>query len=74
MAAPDLDPSTCSEMAVYNSFGGESIVEMLPSAQKTALLFHQSYLCMANFPELERLIRSRATDSQQLFSSHTAAG
>ncbi|KAL4604995.1 hypothetical protein GN956_G25365 [Arapaima gigas] len=60
------------EVAVYNSFGAESIVEMLPSAQKTALLFHQSYLCMANFPELERLIRSRATDSQQLFSSSAA--
>ncbi|MGH0164041.1 UNVERIFIED_CONTAM: hypothetical protein FKN15_072195 [Acipenser sinensis] len=47
----------------------EMFNDLLPCSQKTALLFHLSYLCMANFPELERKLRAKATESQQLFSS-----
>ncbi|KAG7487368.1 hypothetical protein MATL_G00022460 [Megalops atlanticus] len=45
------------------------VSELLPAAKKTALLFHISYLCMANFPALERELRAKATDAQLLFSS-----
>ncbi|KAG7487364.1 hypothetical protein MATL_G00022470 [Megalops atlanticus] len=45
------------------------VSELLPAAKKTALLFHISYLCMANFPTLERELRAKATDAQLLFSS-----
>ncbi|KAK6477868.1 hypothetical protein HHUSO_G21501, partial [Huso huso] len=47
----------------------EMFNDLLPCSQKAALLFHLSYLCMANFPELERKLRAKATESQQLFSS-----
>ncbi|XP_069054365.1 uncharacterized protein [Lepisosteus oculatus] len=43
--------------------------DLLPAAEKTALLFHLSYLCLATHPELERKLRLKATESQQLFAS-----
>ncbi|XP_048030841.1 uncharacterized protein LOC125258064 isoform X2 [Megalobrama amblycephala] len=46
--------------------------ELLPSAERTALLYHLSYLCLGNFPELERLIRKRALETQLLFGSSEA--
>ncbi|XP_036376433.1 uncharacterized protein LOC118772279 [Megalops cyprinoides] len=45
------------------------VSDLLLAAKKTALLFHMSYLCMANFPALERELRAKATDAQLLFSS-----
>ncbi|KAL1277122.1 hypothetical protein QQF64_023795 [Cirrhinus molitorella] len=48
------------------------VQELLPAAEKTALLYHLSYLCLANFPNLERIIRSRAVETQLLFGSSDA--
>ncbi|XP_067291137.1 chromosome partition protein Smc-like [Pseudorasbora parva] len=47
--------------------------ELIPIAEKTALLYHLSYLCLANFPNLERLIKSRAEETQSLFGFSDAA-
>ncbi|RXN20128.1 restin-like protein [Labeo rohita] len=57
------------ELAIINS---EFIQELLPSAQRTALLYHLSYLCLAKFPKLERILRERATETQLLFGSSEA--
>ncbi|XP_048031488.1 uncharacterized protein LOC125258545 [Megalobrama amblycephala] len=50
----------------------EFIQELLPSAERTALLYHLSYLCLGNFPKLERLLRERAVETQMLFGSSEA--
>ncbi|XP_077075179.1 uncharacterized protein LOC143726061 isoform X2 [Siphateles boraxobius] len=50
----------------------EFIQALLPSAERTALLYHMSYLCLGKVPELERLIRERALDTQLLFGSSEA--
>ncbi|KAK9952871.1 hypothetical protein ABG768_016901 [Culter alburnus] len=50
----------------------EFIQQLLPSAQRTALLYHLSYLCLGNFPKLERLLRERAVETQMLFGSSEA--
>ncbi|XP_052451606.1 uncharacterized protein LOC128012985 isoform X2 [Carassius gibelio] len=43
--------------------------DLLPSAERTALLYHLSYLCLGGFPKLEDLIRGQALETQQLFGS-----
>ncbi|XP_039519069.1 uncharacterized protein LOC120473346 [Pimephales promelas] len=48
------------------------VTELLPSAQRTALLYHLSYLCLAKFPKLERVLRERAVETQLLFGSSEA--
>ncbi len=50
----------------------EFIQELLPSAERTALLYHLSYLCLGGFPKLERLLRERAVETQMLFGSSEA--
>ncbi|XDV48203.1 hypothetical protein PO909_017655, partial [Leuciscus waleckii] len=50
----------------------EFVQDLLPAAQKTALLYHLSYLCLAKFTSLERIIRSRAVETQLLFGSSDA--
>ncbi|KAK9952881.1 hypothetical protein ABG768_016911 [Culter alburnus] len=60
-----------SKMAV-TQWSPEFIKELLPAAEKTALLYHLSYLCLANFPNLERITRSRAVETQLLFGSSDA--
>ncbi|KAF4115368.1 hypothetical protein G5714_002857 [Onychostoma macrolepis] len=60
-----------SKMAV-SQWSPTFIQELLPAAEKTALLYHLSYLCLANFPNLERIIRSRAVETQLLFGSSDA--
>lgn len=60
-----------SKMAVF-PWSPSFVNELLPAAQKTALLYHLSYLCLANFSNLERIIRSRAVETQLLFSSSDA--
>ncbi|KAK9952869.1 hypothetical protein ABG768_016899 [Culter alburnus] len=50
----------------------EFIQELLPSAERTALLYHLSYLCLGNFPELEAVIREGALQTQLLFGSSEA--
>ncbi|XP_067292938.1 uncharacterized protein [Pseudorasbora parva] len=62
--------SESQEIAVPNS--PEFIRELLPSAQRTALLYHLSYLCLAKFPKLERVLRERAVETQLLFGSSEA--
>ncbi|XP_067291141.1 uncharacterized protein [Pseudorasbora parva] len=57
-----------SKMAV-SQWSPDFVQELLPAAQKTALLYNLSYLCLAKFPNLERLIRSRAVETQLLFGS-----
>ncbi|XP_030641431.1 uncharacterized protein LOC115821779 [Chanos chanos] len=59
-------------VASSTSWSPAFIQELLPAAKKTSLLYHQSYLCLAKFPELERLIRSRAVETQLLFASSEA--
>ncbi|KAI4881844.1 hypothetical protein NFI96_029384 [Prochilodus magdalenae] len=46
--------------------------ELLPSSQQVCLLYHISYLCLAKFPKLERLLRMRAVETQLLFGSSEA--
>ncbi|XP_026054733.1 uncharacterized protein si:dkey-7i4.24 [Carassius auratus] len=60
-----------SKMAV-SQWSPTFVKELLPAAEKTALLYHLSYLCLANFPNLERIIRSRAVETQLLFGSSDA--
>ncbi|KAI2644236.1 hypothetical protein H4Q32_027859 [Labeo rohita] len=50
----------------------EFIQELLPSVERTALLYHLSYLSLGSFPKLERLIRKRAMETQLLFGSSEA--
>ncbi|KTG03108.1 hypothetical protein cypCar_00028696 [Cyprinus carpio] len=52
-----------------SSWTPEFIRELLPAAERTALLYHLSYLCLGGFPKLERLIRERALETQLLFKS-----
>ncbi|XP_076872263.1 uncharacterized protein LOC143522426 [Brachyhypopomus gauderio] len=46
--------------------------ELLPVSKQVSLLFHISYLCLAKFPNLERLLRKRAVETQMLFGSSEA--
>ncbi|XP_051740147.1 uncharacterized protein LOC127507219 isoform X2 [Ctenopharyngodon idella] len=46
--------------------------ELLPSADRTALLYNLSYLCLAKFPKLERVLRECAVETQYLFGSSEA--
>lgn len=48
------------------------IQELLPSAERTALLYHLTFLSLGGFPKLERLIRDQATETQLLFGSSEA--
>ncbi|XP_073795818.1 uncharacterized protein isoform X2 [Danio rerio] len=48
------------------------VKDLLPAAEKTAHLYHLSYLCLAKFPTLEKIIRSRAVETQLLFGSSDA--
>ncbi|XP_059380198.1 uncharacterized protein LOC132115838 [Carassius carassius] len=52
-----------------SSWTPEFIQELLPAAERTALLYHLSYLCLGGFPNLESLIRERALETQLLFKS-----
>ncbi|XP_048014121.1 uncharacterized protein LOC125246998 [Megalobrama amblycephala] len=46
--------------------------ELLPSADRTALLYNLSYLCLAKFPKLERVLKECAVETQYLFGSSEA--
>ncbi|XP_056108113.1 uncharacterized protein LOC130086032 [Rhinichthys klamathensis goyatoka] len=62
--------SDSQEIVIASSPG--FVTELLPSAQRTALLYHLSYLCLAKFPKLERVLRERAVETQLLFGSSEA--
>ncbi|XP_016117146.1 uncharacterized protein, partial [Sinocyclocheilus grahami] len=62
-----------SELGInYSPWSPDFIQELLPSAERTALLYHLSYLCLGGFPKLERLIREQAIETQLLFGSSEA--
>ncbi|XP_016115299.1 uncharacterized protein [Sinocyclocheilus grahami] len=48
------------------------IQELLPSAERTALLYHLTFLSLGEFPKMERLIRDQAIETQLLFGSSEA--
>ncbi|XP_039512314.1 uncharacterized protein LOC120467830 [Pimephales promelas] len=50
----------------------EYVQELSPAAQKIALLYYLSYLCLGKFSKLERIVRSRAVETQTLFGSSDA--
>ncbi|KAK9952874.1 hypothetical protein ABG768_016904 [Culter alburnus] len=55
-----------------SSWSPDFIQELLPSAERTALLYHLSFLCLGQFPQLERRIRDQAIETQMLFGSSEA--
>ncbi|KAL6485518.1 hypothetical protein MHYP_G00049100 [Metynnis hypsauchen] len=60
------------EVAFASSLSPAFIEELLSSSQQVCLLYHISYLCLAKFPKLERLLRMRAVENQLLFVSSEA--
>ncbi|XP_016115979.1 uncharacterized protein [Sinocyclocheilus grahami] len=62
--------SQSKELVIASS--ADFVTELLPSAQRTALLYHLSYLGLAKFPKLERVLRERAVQTQLLFGSSDA--
>ncbi|XP_058624421.1 beta-taxilin-like [Onychostoma macrolepis] len=48
------------------------IQELLPSAERTSLLYHLAFLSLGGFPQLERVIRDQAIETQLLFGSSEA--
>ncbi|XP_066523746.1 uncharacterized protein [Hoplias malabaricus] len=61
----------CKDL-VPTVWGPEFTEGLLPSSQQVSLLYHLSYLCLAKFPKLERLLRMRCVDTQMLFGSSEA--
>ncbi|XP_067234008.1 uncharacterized protein [Chanodichthys erythropterus] len=59
-------------VASGSSWSPEFIKELFPSAERTALLYHLSFLCLGKFPQLERKIREQAIETQMLFGSSEA--
>ncbi|XP_077061742.1 uncharacterized protein LOC143714433 [Siphateles boraxobius] len=57
-----------SDSAVLSEFAQEFLL----SAQRTALLYHLTYLHLGTFPKLGRQIRKRALETQMLFESSEA--
>ncbi len=53
-------------------FRADFIQELLPSAERTALLYHLAFLSLGGFPKLERKIRDQAIETQLLFGSSEA--
>ncbi|KAJ8272461.1 hypothetical protein GJAV_G00089320, partial [Gymnothorax javanicus] len=50
----------------------QSLQDLVPAGEKTALLFHISYHSLAKFPELERIIGTNAVEAQNAFNSSEA--
>ncbi|XP_048030856.1 uncharacterized protein LOC125258077 [Megalobrama amblycephala] len=62
-----------SQFAISEStWSPEFIQELLPSAERTALLYNLSFLCLGGFPKLERMIRDQAIETQMLFGTSEA--
>ncbi|TRY58863.1 hypothetical protein DNTS_034155 [Danionella cerebrum] len=60
------------KVAITSAWSADFTQELLPSAERVALLYHLSYLCLGGFPKLERLLRERAVETQMLFGSSEA--
>ncbi|XDV48119.1 hypothetical protein PO909_017593, partial [Leuciscus waleckii] len=54
------------------SWSPECVQDLHTSAERTALLYHLSYLCLGSIPKLEHLIREQAIGAQLLFGSTEA--
>uniref|UniRef100_UPI0037E7BC70 uncharacterized protein n=1 Tax=Semicossyphus pulcher TaxID=241346 RepID=UPI0037E7BC70 len=52
--------------------GPQFLQELVPAAEKTALLFEISYLCLGRFTDLEKLIRSNAMEVRMSFNTSEA--
>lgn len=63
------DRETVDDNAIMKA---DFIQELLPSAERTALLYHLTFLSLGGFPKLERLIRDQAIETQLLFGSSEA--
>ncbi|KAL0195207.1 hypothetical protein M9458_008779, partial [Cirrhinus mrigala] len=50
----------------------EFVQQLIPSAERTALLYHLTFLSLGGFPKLERIIRDQAIETQLLFGSSEA--
>ncbi|XP_050957988.1 uncharacterized protein LOC127159131 [Labeo rohita] len=50
----------------------EFVQQLIPSVERTALLYHLTFLSLGGFPKLERLIRDQAIETQLLFGSSEA--
>ncbi len=62
-----------SEVGNDNSIlRADFIQDLLPSAERTALLYHLTFLSLGEFPKLERVIRDQAIETQLLFGSSEA--
>ncbi|XP_076872264.1 uncharacterized protein LOC143522427 [Brachyhypopomus gauderio] len=57
------------ELVQLSEWSPAFVEELLPVSKQVSLLFHISYLCLAKFPNLERLLRKRAVETQMLFGS-----
>ncbi|XP_067234454.1 uncharacterized protein [Chanodichthys erythropterus] len=65
-------PTNTDVVGSDSQLSPEFIQELLPSAERTALLYHLSFLCLGGFPKLERMIRDQAIETQMLFGSSEA--
>ncbi|XP_066524814.1 epidermal growth factor receptor substrate 15-like [Hoplias malabaricus] len=61
-----------SKDLVSTVWGPEFTEGLLPASQQVSLLYHLSYLCLAKFPKLERLLRMRCVETQMLFGTSEA--
>ncbi|XP_058625865.1 stonustoxin subunit alpha-like isoform X3 [Onychostoma macrolepis] len=73
-ASDTVSPETLSSLIVddNSTLRADFIQELLPSAERTALLYHLAFLSLGGFPKLERLIRDQAIETQLLFRSSEA--
>ncbi|KAL6485517.1 hypothetical protein MHYP_G00049090 [Metynnis hypsauchen] len=60
------------EVVPYKLWDTGFIDELVPCSQQVSMLYNLSYLCLAKFPKLERLLRMRAVETQLLFVSSEA--
>ncbi|RXN33973.1 restin-like protein [Labeo rohita] len=62
-----------TEIAEGNStLNPEFVQQLIPSAERTALLYNLTFLSLGGFPKLERIIRDQAIETQLLFGSSEA--
>lgn len=60
------------EISENSIMRADFIQDLLPSAERTALLYHLTFLSLGGFQKLERLIRDQAIETQLLFGSSEA--
>ncbi|XP_043093287.1 uncharacterized protein LOC122343046 [Puntigrus tetrazona] len=68
----DLVPAEMGIADDCSILRADFIQELIPSAERTALLYHLTFLSLGEFPKLERLIRAQTIETQLLFGSSEA--